>query len=291
MIDYHLHTARCGHARGTMAEYVAMAAARGLREVGFADHFPLGLLGYTPQKKVSMEPEEWPEYMAQVQALGAAGGAVTVKLGTEVDYLPGRSRFTAELLRGYPLDYVIGSVHFIGGWDFSHPAQVEEYRRRDLSAIYDAYFTLVWEAIAAGFCDIIGHADVIKKFGFRLSDEVMEPYWRRTAALLAEHGVCLELNTAGLDAPVGECYPGERLLELCAEAGVPVTLGSDAHAPGQVGRHFQVAVAALRRVGYCEVARFVQRQRTTVPLPGVPDTDLEAGAAAKRDAGAGPAGR
>ncbi len=266
MIDYHLHTARCGHASGSPEEYLQAAAARGLREVGFADHFPLGLLGYTPRKKVTMEPEEWPEYTAQVRALAASAGPVAVKLGVEVDYLPGRGPLLAKLLRGCPVDYVIGSVHFIEEWDFSHPAQVHEYRKRDLAAVYDAYFGLVWEVCAGGFCDILGHVDVIKKFGFRLPEKEMEPYWRRTAALLAETGVCLELNTAGLDAPVGECYPGGRLLELCAAAGVPVTLGSDAHAPDQVGRHFPEAVECLRRAGFREISRFTQRRRIPVPL-------------------------
>ncbi len=268
MVDCHLHTARCGHASGTPEEYLQAAAARGLQEVGFADHFPLKLLGYSPRKKVSMEPEEWPEYMAQVRDLAAAAGPVAIKLGAEVDYLPGRGTFLDKLLRSYPLDFVIGSVHYIGEWDFSHPAQVKEYGKRDLVAIYDAYFKLIWEACAGGFCDIIGHVDVIKKFGYRLPDKEMEPYWRRTAALLAETGVCLELNTAGLDAPVRECYPGERLLELCAAAGVPVTLGSDAHAPDQVGRYFPEAILSLRRAGFRELNCFTRRRRIPVPLPG-----------------------
>lgn len=265
MIDYHLHTARCGHASGTPEEYLHRAVERGLREVGFADHYPLGLLGHTPRKKVTMDPEEWPEYMAQIRAL-AASASIPVKLGVEVDYLPGKAPLLAELLRDCPCDYVIGSVHFIDQWDFSHPGQVEEYQKRDLAAVYDAYFQLAWEVCACGLFDILGHVDVIKKFGFTLPAEQMEPYWRRTAALLAENGVCLELNTAGLDAPAGEFYPSGRLLELCAAAGVAVTLGSDAHAPDQVGRHFPEAMEALRRAGFRELSAFTGRRRTPVLL-------------------------
>src|SRR5918912_270542 len=39
--DYHVHTARCGHAVGRMEEYVAQARRAGLPEMGFSDHLYL----------------------------------------------------------------------------------------------------------------------------------------------------------------------------------------------------------------------------------------------------------
>src|SRR3954468_12311916 len=41
LVDYHIHTARCGHARGEMAEYVKRAIRAGLPEMGFSDHIYL----------------------------------------------------------------------------------------------------------------------------------------------------------------------------------------------------------------------------------------------------------
>ena len=37
-----------------------------------------------------------------------------VKLGLEVDYVPGREEETRELLAPYPWDYLLGSLHYIG---------------------------------------------------------------------------------------------------------------------------------------------------------------------------------
>ena len=38
LVDYHVHTARCGHASGAMERYVEHAIEAGLTELGFSDH-------------------------------------------------------------------------------------------------------------------------------------------------------------------------------------------------------------------------------------------------------------
>jgi histidinol-phosphatase (PHP family) len=47
---------------------------------------------------------------------------------------------------------------------------------------------------------------------------------------------------------------------------VPATLGSDAHAPGEVGASFAAATALLREVGYTSFMRFEQRRRAEMHL-------------------------
>lgn len=268
MIDYHLHTPLCRHARGSPGEYLAAARRKGLREIGFADHYPLGLLGVKPESEVTMAPSELPGYIREIRALGAGEKRIGVKLGAEVDYFPGKERELAGLLSRDPLDFVIGSIHFMDGWDFTHPRYTGQYAITPLEEIYRRYFELLWQACASGLFDIIGHVDVIKKFGHRLPAGEMEPYWRQTAHALREHGLCYELNSSGRDAPVGEFYPDRRLLELCLQEGVPVTLGSDAHGPEQVGRYFDQALELLWEVGYRSLAVFSGRRRSAMDLDG-----------------------
>lgn len=265
MVDYHLHTSRCCHATGTMEEYLVAAEQSGLQEIGFADHYPLGLLGYKPRSQVTMHPEELPDYIMQVEELRAASKTVRVKLGVEVDYLPGTEQKTRKLLQAQKFDYVIGSIHFLEDWDFTHPIYADHYKEKDLSELYGRYFTLVWDLCYSRLFDIIGHIDVIKKFGYR-PPESLEPYWVKTAQVLRETGTCLELNTAGRDAPVGDFYPDRRLLEICHAEGVWVTIGSDAHSPEQVGRYMPEALDLLRSVGYSEVTAFDQRKKSSVSL-------------------------
>ncbi|MBW6464529.1 MAG: histidinol-phosphatase, partial [Firmicutes bacterium] len=77
--------------------------------------------------------------------------------------------------------------------------------------------------------------------------------------VMKKSGICFELNTAGRDAPVGDFYPDRGLLEICRKKNIPVTLGSDAHSPDQVGRYFPEAVSLLQSVGYSELTVFNQR--------------------------------
>lgn len=265
MIDYHLHTPRCCHAEGTPEEYLTEAERKGLREIGFADHFPLGLLNYVPRAQVTMNPDELWQYIKQIEALKGCSEKVDIKTGIEVDYLPGTEDILASLLKEYSFDYVIGSIHFIGDWDFTHPFYADTYGNLDLNKLYRTYFELVWSLCSSGLFDVIGHIDVIKKFGYS-PDGDLEPYWIETARVLKETGTCLELNTAGRDAPVNEFYPHKRLLEACYKSGVSVTMGSDAHGPQQVGRYFKEAVELLKATGYKEIAVFEKRVRRSIPL-------------------------
>jgi len=265
MIDYHLHTARCCHATGTLSEYLAEAQRKGLDEIGFADHFPLGLLDFKPRNQVTMEPRELKLYIAEVEALKNKSESPVIRVGIEVDYIPGTEKKLENLLKQYHFDYVIGSIHFMGRWDFTHPVYANDYREQDMGKLYRQYYALVRDACKCGLFDIIGHIDVIKKFGYR-PEEALDFMRVEVVSILKENGVCFELNTAGRDAPVGEFYPDQRFVEICRAKGVPVTMGSDAHAPDQVGRYFPEAIACLKAAGYDQLATFKRRKRYYQPL-------------------------
>ena len=256
--DYHLHTSRCGHASGMMQEYVIAARASGIREIGFADHLPMYWL---PQKKrdpgLAMSLVELPGYIAEVQTLREQNPDLIIRLGIEADYIPGQEAQLRDLLAAHPFDYVLGSVHFIDGWGFDNPGLVEEYGHRDIDEIYRNYFDLVQRAALSGLFNVMAHPDLVKKFGFRPAVEPVELY-EVTAATFRRAGVMAELNTAGLRAPVRELYPGPLLLAALCRQGIPLVLGSDAHAPQQVGAGINQAYKVVQDEGgklVCPVRR------------------------------------
>lgn len=263
MIDYHLHTARCCHAEGTVEDYYKEAQRKGLKEIGFADHFPLDLLNFTPPVRVTMEGKELPEYIEEVSQLQLKRGNPDVKLGIEVDFLPDREEKIRKQLAKYPFDYVTGSVHFMGNWDFTNPEVACEYaklKNEEIFGLYEEYYHLIEKVIQSNLFDITGHIDVIKKFGYRPGKSIQH-FLEQVADLLRAADICIELNTAGSYAPVNEFYPGIELLKLCHRKKVPVTLGSDAHRPAEVGRDIDKALSLLKSIGYREVAVFKERKR------------------------------
>ena len=250
--DYHTHTARCGHASGRPRDYVEAALARGLGGLGVADHLPL-LPDRDPE--LSMSACELNDYITEVQELKVRFPDY-VLLGVEADYRPQTIFEVGALLGSLPFDYVIGSVHHLGGWGFDDPRQMDEYAERDIDDIWIEYFELVGDAAESGLFTILGHLDLVKKFGYRPT-RTLAGELDRLVERVARAGVLVEINTAGLHRPVGEAYPTLDILRRLCAAGVAVTFGSDAHRPQEVGRDFDHAVALAQAAGYTEFASLV----------------------------------
>jgi len=258
-VDNHLHTKFCGHAAGEISEYLEKAAGLGIRAVGFSDHLPLYFL--PPDKMIpnyAMDERDLPVYVNMVKK-HAAVSPVDVKLGIEADFVPGHEKKLEKLLAQYQFDFVIGSVHFIDGWGFDDPAELEGYGKRDIDGIYERYFDLVQQAALTGFFDVMSHPDLVKKFNFPPT-RPLRPLYEETARVFKRAGVCVEVNTAGLRYPAKEIYPGPELLEVFYKYGLPVTMGSDAHRPDDVGCGLLEAMRLIKNTGYREIATYKNRK-------------------------------
>ncbi|KAF1084871.1 Histidinol-phosphatase [Sporotomaculum syntrophicum] len=251
--DYHIHTFRCGHARGEMREYVEKALALGLPQIGFADHIPMYWLEAQERDPgIAMFQEDLAEYVAEVEKMRLAFPGIPIKLGIEADYMPGFEPELAKVLDQYPFDYVLGSVHYIDGWGFDNPAYLHKYKYMNIDDLYCQYFNLVQQAARSRLFNVIAHPDLIKKFGYRPRGDLRELY-EQTACVFAEASVAVEINTAGLRVPAQEIYPALGLLQACRKYDVPVTTGSDAHEPGLVGYAFDKIEPMLVEAGYTKI--------------------------------------
>jgi histidinol-phosphatase (PHP family) len=247
--DYHTHTARCGHATGRPSEYVETAQTKGLTAIGIADHIPLLP---QPDPGLSMGVCDLADYVAEVEELKTRFPGY-VLLGVEADYRPHTISQVGSLLESHPFDYAIGSVHHLGGWSFDDPRQMDQYANQEIDDVWAEYFDLVGDAAESGLFTILGHLDLVKKFGYRPT-RTLEAELGRLVERIARAGVLVEINTAGLHRPVGEAYPTLDILGRLREAGVGITFGSDAHRPGEVGRDFAHAADLARAAGYTEYA-------------------------------------
>ena len=214
-----------------------------------------------------MNAAELEGYVAQVLEARRAHPSLSIKLGLEVDYLPGTEDWVRDLAARYPWDYFIGSVHYVtANWALDNPHQLSEWKGRPPLEVWTLYFERLTQAAESGLFDIIGHADLCKKFCFYPEPEARAPLYTRFLHAVRRWGLALELNTAGLRKDCREIYPNLSLVQMAAQLGVPITFGSDAHAPEEVGLNFTEAVAHARQAGYTRYCRYRQRKPEPWPL-------------------------
>jgi len=259
-----MHTPLCRHATGEPTELAAQALKVGLSEIGFSDHSPMPRDDFDDWR---MFDSELDEYVAKVEKARREHPNLTIKLALEVDYLPGYEDWIKDLARRHPWDYFIGSVHYVSeSWAIDSPYQLSQWRNREPMEVWTAYFERLTMAAESKLFDIIGHADLCKKFCFYPKEDVT-PLFTRFLDATQRSGTAIELNTAGLRKDCKEIYPSAAFLKLAAERKIPITFGSDAHAPKEVGLNFAEAIQQAREAGYKECCQFIERRRTTTSIP------------------------
>ena len=259
--DYHMHTPLCHHAVGQPSEYAARAVEVGLTEIGFSEHSPMRQDGFDDWR---IDLKDLAPYVESVEKARRDFPQLSIKLAMEVDYLPGQEDWIKELAGMYPWDYFIGSVHYVSQWwAIDNPAYLSEWKKHDPYEVWSIYFDWLTRAAETGLFEIMGHADLPKKFGIRPDRDCTSLYDRFLTAV-ASKGIAIELNTAGLRKDCKEIYPCPQLVHLAYQKGVPITFGSDAHAPGEVGMNFTEALTLARSAGYTHRCRFTGRQREMV---------------------------
>jgi histidinol-phosphatase (PHP family) len=272
LTDYHTHlrpdTADTPPERYFTKEnvrrYLDAAAARGVSELGFSEHvhrFREALTVWQHPFWRACAQDSLDEYVAFLE------GIEEVKLGIEVDWIPGREAQLAALIEGRPWDYVIGSVHFIADRAVDHDGY-DIWLTSSPDEVWSAYFAALGDAAASGLFDVLAHPDLVKVWGKAKPDppRPKREYYELAMEQIAGADVAIEVSTAGLRKPVGELYPDRELLELCVQAGKPVSLSSDAHEPQFIGHGYDRALELMRECRIDRVSVFEGRRRIEVEL-------------------------
>jgi histidinol-phosphatase (PHP family) len=257
MVDYHMHTT-FSDGKDTYLSYLEVARKKDLAEIGFSDHITLVPVDW------SVKEIDFPVLRENLKNLcNNFSEDVQVRFGLEMDYFPGKEEEIRQIISYFPVDYVIGSIHFIDDWNYDSDQSL--YGKWPNNELYHMYFSLIQQAAKSGLFDIIGHFDLIKKFQCWPETDQSALY-EETLKIIKEANVVIELNTSGLDRPCNEFFPNREILSMACKLGVQVTLGSDAHQPNQVARHFDSAIALLKEVGYSKITRFRNRQRGEIEI-------------------------
>ncbi len=258
LIDYHMHT-ELTDGTGRPVDYARIAVELGLDEIGCSDHAPLA----DGETDWTMKKSDLETYVGWVRDAQAKFPELPIKLGLEVDFLPDCEEWVRELAAMYPWDFFLGSIHYLN--DFPVDRSAKDWEAEDVEARWREYFAFWKKAAQSRLFDSLAHPDLPKKFNFRPKTDFAGVYEDALRAV-AEANVAIEVSTAGLRKPCREIYPSEPFLKIARRLNVPITLGSDAHIPQDVGADIRKAVMLARSCGYDKVCRFTLRKRELVKL-------------------------
>lgn len=268
LVNTHCHTGFCGHAEGDVLEYARVAHDAGLTTLAFTDHFPLSLR-FDPVGYLSVPADAMPSYKDAVLQAREEYPDMDVLYGCEMDYLgvlDDRALAPADLDE---FDLVLGSVHFVDEWPFDDPAQRDAWDEPDAPERIWRRYVELWCDMAADASmrfDVLSHPDLAKKFAYYPSFD-LQPLYDRMAEAARAGGRMIEVNTSGSYYACKEMFPAPGLLAAFCRAGVPATLGTDAHEPRNVTRDIERGYALLREAGYRQLTvPTAARDRRTIEL-------------------------
>lgn len=270
----HTHTIFCD-GEDDVETMCRQAHEKGMVSIGFSSHAPIG-------RKTGiktgwhMKDENLDCY---IETVGAAKkrwlGKLDVYLGLEVDYIEGLCGPADGDIQSLPLDYIIGSAHYVvspkNGELFTVDCPAGEFKTclkdffaGDGAALCDCYFNACCAMLKAGGFDIAGHLDLVKKNNAALGffSPGAPAYLERLfeAADLAAAFV-VEVNTGGMiRGSVTEPYPSPAALKRLRERGARLTVNADAHSAGHLGGRYDDAVRAMIGAGFAETFLFAGKR-------------------------------
>lgn len=262
--SYHVHS-KNSDGETSIQELIDGALRAGLDEIGISDHYTLLEGGKTIEW--SMPLDSLPAYFEEIRAAAeSVSGKLIVRYGIEMDFDPGAVKDVAEVLRSYPFDYVIGSVHFVNGFPIDYDkSDWDKLSEDEVNGIIREYLVRIEQMARTELFDITGHFDLYKKFGYLPTVDVSDLITRALDAI-ALSGMSVEINTAGWHKDVQEAYPSAAILAECCRRGIPVVISADAHNPDHLTRDFSKATHCLRETGYFHKAIYSKRHMSLVSL-------------------------
>lgn len=255
--DYHTHPQ--GHrvqryTQELLQPWADSARRLGLRDIAFTDH---------DRYHAGIDFDE-------IDRLRERNPDLQIRAGIELDNDPAHSPAGRKWIEKNwdKLDFVLGSVHFLERTDQMFdtvPDGAAQFEGRNIDEIYADYFRRLRELVASGLVDSLAHLDLIKIHGHRPTADIGSLV-KETLEFIRARNLTIELSTAGWRKPVNELYPGDSIIELAMEKGIPFTTASDAHSHVQLGENFAMLAHKMAEIGIRQVCIFEKHKRAEMLL-------------------------
>ena len=259
LCNYHSHFTFCD-GRAPAEDFVNAAIEAGFHSYGISSHSPLPF-----ETDWSLKRSEVGNYLREMQRLKRIyASMLEVYVGLEIDYLNDEYGPSSLYFQQLPLDYRIGSVHYVvnpeRGEMMDMDGRVEDFRRNldkvfagDLKLLIKNYFQASMRMVELGGFDFVAHADKVAMNGSLCDPEIVDSNWFRNMMMdylrvIAEKGVMMEINTKAYGRR-GMLFPDVRYFKELRELKIPLMVNSDAHEPEKINQGRAEVFGLLREAG------------------------------------------
>lgn len=244
LADCHTHTI-FSDGKSTFEENARAALAAGISTLVCTDHW-----GRPDFVDASIEESRLPEYAAAIRQARDEFPSLEIVHGLEADWYHGCAKDLAQTTGD--ATFLLGSVHYLKQKAIDWNEDMRIWKELGANGVWKLYTSEWCAAATSGLSDSMAHPDLPRLMsaeGFTPTCD-LAPLYKDMAHAAKEGGVHVEINTAGLLKGFSDFYPARPLLEAFYQAGVPLTVGSDAHHASRIGAHILDAYHYAKSVGY-----------------------------------------
>lgn len=259
-MDFHVHSDFSPDSKTPMEEMVKAAISKGITDLCFTEH-----IDYDSDPKSSILSWDFDKerYFSMLETLKTQyRSRIKLYRGVEIGLQPTVIDKNQEVLKNWPFDFVIGSLHTIDLEDL-YAGNFFDLKAPKQAVInyYESYYKNV---VAFQDFDVLGHLDLYLRYSASTLEVPLDDYLDVMDLLLKfiiERGKGIEVNAGGYRYGLNQNNPGDKILKRYFELGGEViTLGSDAHSIDYLGFKYFENIELLRRIGFSYVSIFENRK-------------------------------
>lgn len=267
--DMHMHTSFSTDSEACPRDMADEAVRKELKTICFTDHFDKDDLEWGEEGIFDVDA-----YFVEMQKLQEEyAGKLNIRIGIELGLRTYLKDYYEELMKKYPFDFVIGSVHNVpykkdaeGNILYTDPAAEKLFTDRTDKEAYRLMMETTLENVRTSDCfQTLGHLDYVVRYGKSREKEYSYTDYAdiidEILKLLIEKEKGLEVNSAGLKYGLPFAHPHPDVLKRYRELGGEIiTIGADAHKPEHIAYDFAKAEEILKSCGFKYYTEFFEQK-------------------------------
>lgn len=264
MYDYHMHSGFSSDTDVAMSAMIESGIRKGFKQITFTDHIDYEY--NSPEISFDFDTDV---YVAEIEKFrGLYGHQIDINLGLEIGIQPHILKQCEDLVKRVKPDFIIASLHNIHKKDlYLGDYFIGMTPEEALKASFDELCSMLDHF--SDFC-VIGHLDIVKRYSqavLALPKSRFVEYATPVLQKIINMGKGIEVNTSGLRQGLGETLPSYELLAHYRSLGGEIlTIGSDAHQPGDIGHSFKEVLEKLQSLGFEHVYTYKQMVPTPITI-------------------------